>query len=99
VFSSGSDPVAAGWVASFNRPGGNLTGVASLGVQLGPKKLELLNQAVPNVKTIAALTNPANPRGGMSKELEEAARELGLQLEIVNWNRSLRLWSNRRLAR
>src|SRR5262249_39329921 len=55
VFTTGVDPVAYGLVGSLNRPGGNLTGVTSLTNDLGPKKLEMLHEAVPAAKTIAAL--------------------------------------------
>jgi len=53
VFAMGSDPVAAGLVASLNRPGGNVTGVSFLAAELGAKRLELLRQLAPNVTTIA----------------------------------------------
>src|SRR5215468_8640441 len=61
VFMVGSDPVELGLVASFNRPGGNLTGVAYLNAEVAPKRLELLHQFVPAAKFVALLVNPANP--------------------------------------
>src|SRR5215467_13024304 len=58
VFTTGLDPVQAGLVASLNRPGGNLTGVTSLGVEVGPKGLELLHDLVPAATVMALLVNP-----------------------------------------
>jgi putative ABC transport system substrate-binding protein len=60
VFVTATDPVAAGFVASLNRPGGNLTGVAALALELGPKQLEMLREAVPTATVIALLVNPAS---------------------------------------
>ena len=79
VFYVGGDPVEQGLVASLNRPGGNLTGVSSLNTELGPKRLELLHEAVPKIATIAVLLNPANPRAPqLSKDLRTAAHTMGL---------------------
>ena len=61
VFEIGLDPVAAGLVPGLSRPGGNVTGVTSLNVEVNPKRLELLHELVPNVKAVALLVNPANP--------------------------------------
>jgi putative ABC transport system substrate-binding protein len=83
VFVTGVDPVAAGFIASLNRPGGNLTGVTTLDVELGPKLLDVLHQTVPSAPSIAALVNPLNPAGAAeSSDLLAAARSLGLQLTI-----------------
>ena len=62
VFTSGDDPVADGLVASLARPGGNVTGFSMLGAQLGPKRLELLTELVPQARVIAILVNPTQPR-------------------------------------
>ena len=82
VFYVGTDPVEIGLVASLNRPGGNLTGVTTLNVQVGPKRLELLHELVPAATVIALLVNPTNPivAGPHAKDLQAAARTLGLQL-------------------
>ena len=61
VFILSTDPVAAGLVASLNRPGGNVTGVTGLNVELAPKKLELLHELLPSATTLALLVNPTNP--------------------------------------
>jgi len=84
VFLTGVDPVQAGLVASLSRPGGNLTGVTSLGVELGPKRLELLHELVPAATTIAILVNPANRSAEIQvRDIQAAARTLGLELHIV----------------
>jgi putative ABC transport system substrate-binding protein len=85
VFVTAGDPVALGLVASLNRPGGNLTGVATLTVQLGPKQLEMLHELVPTATTIALLVNPTNPTNAetLSRDLQAAARTLGLQLHVL----------------
>jgi putative ABC transport system substrate-binding protein len=83
IFVTGVDPVATGLVASLNQPGGNLTGVTTLDVELGPKLLDVLHQTAPDAKNIAALVNPLNPAGaGQSDDLLTAARSLGLELTI-----------------
>ena len=85
VFLSGNDPVELGFVASLNKPGGNLTGVTTLGGVLAPKRLELVHEVVPSATIIAHLVNPANPTAEtQTKELQIAARKLGLQLHIVH---------------
>jgi putative ABC transport system substrate-binding protein len=86
VFMVGSDPVELGLVASFNRPGGNITGVAYLNAEVAPKRLELLHKFVPAAKSIALLVNPANPRAAeaQANELKAAVHALGLQLTLVN---------------
>jgi putative ABC transport system substrate-binding protein len=83
VFNMGDDPVKAGLVASLNRPGGNLTGVVTLNTELGPKRLELLHQAVPRATTIDLLVNPTNPNAEpLSRDLLAAAGGFGLELRV-----------------
>src|SRR5262245_58247684 len=61
VFNIGANPVEIGLVASLARPGGNLTGVTTLGVEVGPKQLEALRELVPAASVFAVLVNPTNP--------------------------------------
>jgi putative ABC transport system substrate-binding protein len=85
VFTTGLDPVKEGLVASLNRPGGNLTGVTALAVEVAPKALELLHKLVPAATVIALLVNPTNPSAqALSRDLQTAARTLGLQLHILH---------------
>jgi putative ABC transport system substrate-binding protein len=85
VFQTAADPITAGIVASMTRPGGNLTGVANLNVELAPKRLELLHEAVPGAKEFALLVNPANPNAeAISKGLQTATQMLGLGLHILS---------------
>jgi putative ABC transport system substrate-binding protein len=86
VFYIGLDPVELGLVASLSRPGGNLTGVTSWNVQVGPKRLELLHQLVPTATIMALLVNPTSPdlAKADSREQQAAARELGLQLHVLH---------------
>jgi putative ABC transport system substrate-binding protein len=85
VFTTISDPVQIGLVASLSRPGGNLTGITSLNVEIGPKRLELLHKMVPAATDIALLVNPTNPNTDtLSRNLQAAARTLGLQLHVLN---------------
>jgi putative tryptophan/tyrosine transport system substrate-binding protein len=86
VFSVGDDPVRTGLVASLARPGGNLTGVNVLGVELAAKRAELLRKLVGRVDRVAALVNPANvPATEVQlRDIETAARGIGLQYRVVN---------------
>jgi putative ABC transport system substrate-binding protein len=85
VFHGSVDPVQAGLVASLNRPGGNLTGLATLNTETGQKRLELLHELLPTATTIGLLLNPANANNEIqSKDAQAAARILGLQLRIVH---------------
>jgi putative ABC transport system substrate-binding protein len=85
IFTVGGDPVAAGLVASLNRPGGNLTGMTIMALQMGPKRLELLRQLLPNATAMTMLINPAFPTtSAEARELQDAARSLGLQINVQN---------------
>jgi putative ABC transport system substrate-binding protein len=85
VFNTGGDPVALGMVASLNRPGANVTGIANLAAELAPKELQLLRQLIPNAPVFGVLADPAfAPIQSITTELQEAARKLGLQLVVVN---------------
>jgi putative tryptophan/tyrosine transport system substrate-binding protein len=85
VFSTGGDPIHFGLVTSLSRPGGNVTGVANLNVELGPKRLELLRELVPTATAIALLVNPVNPNSEpLSRNLQAAARALKLALHVLN---------------
>src|SRR5215469_6890074 len=85
VFHGSVDPVEAGLVASLNRPGRNVTGVVTLNVDTGQKRLELMHELLPAATTIGLLLNPTNAVAEIqSKDLQAAARTLGLQLRIAN---------------
>jgi putative ABC transport system substrate-binding protein len=85
AFVAGFDPVEVGLVSSISRPGGNVTGVSILDVELGPKRLQLLHELVPSATIIALLVNPADPARAETtrKELQVAAQTLGLQLHVL----------------
>ena len=84
VFEVGTDPVAAGLVASLVRPGGNATGMSILFVQLTAKRLELLSELVPQARVIALLVNPNSPTAEPTiRDAQEAARAKGLELPIL----------------
>jgi putative ABC transport system substrate-binding protein len=85
VFTTAFDAVRLGLVASFNRPGGNLTGLSQLSGMLGPKRLELLRGIVPDQASIALLVNPSNRNAQPEiMEVQEAARAVGQRLFVVN---------------
>jgi putative ABC transport system substrate-binding protein len=85
VFTVGSDPVAAGLVASLAKPGGNVTGVSILVNLLSSKRLELLHRVLPDARTFAVLLNPKTPNSLPDlKEAEAAAKALGLELTVFN---------------
>jgi putative tryptophan/tyrosine transport system substrate-binding protein len=85
VFEYGRDPVSDGLVASFNRPGGNVTGVVFFNGQLGSKRLELLHQLVPNATTIGVLMSAETPEPEAERrDVKAAALAIGLQLIILD---------------
>ena len=86
VFGIAADPVAIGLVASLNRPGGNVTGVTSLNVEVGPKRLELVRELLPSATIMAVLVNPATPALAepFTRALQAAAGALGLQLHVLH---------------
>jgi putative ABC transport system substrate-binding protein len=85
VFTVAADPVKEGLVASLNRPGGNLTGMSLFTSALEAKRLGLLREVVPAAATVAVLLNPTNVVAETQlKDLREAARPLGLQLDVLN---------------
>ena len=85
VFTTASDPMRLGLVASLSRPGGNVTGATQLNVEVGPKRLELVRELLPAATIIALLVNPTNPVAEtLARDLQAAARTIGLQLHILN---------------
>ena len=84
VFPVTPDPVESGFVASFARPGGNITGLSTLNPVVGGKRLELLKEVIPGISRVAVLWNPTNPGSKINlKETEVAAKALGMQLQIL----------------
>jgi putative ABC transport system substrate-binding protein len=84
IFQVASDPVRLGLVASLNRPGGNVTGVTSLNLEVVPKKLEYMHELIPNAVVIGMLVNPNNPEAEIqSRDAQAAARKLGVELHTV----------------
>jgi putative tryptophan/tyrosine transport system substrate-binding protein len=86
VFGVATDPVEIGLVSSLSQPGGNLTGITNLNVQVGPKRLELLRELLPTATIIALLLNPTNPGAAepFLRALQPAARAIGLQLHVLH---------------
>src|SRR5262249_49286150 len=79
------DPVRVGLVASLNRPGGNATGVTTLGAVMEAKRLGLLRELVPSAAVLGALVDPQNPNAeNQSQAVQEAARALGLEIHVVH---------------
>jgi putative ABC transport system substrate-binding protein len=87
VFAIGADPVKQGIVTSFNRPGGNVTGVTFLRVGLRPKTLELLRELIPKATTIAVLANPDRPNfQALLSEVVKPAQSFGLNVHVLKAN-------------
>jgi ABC-type uncharacterized transport system substrate-binding protein len=87
VMMSGDDPDRQGFVTSFNRPGGNITGVSILSAELAAKRLDLLRELVPHAKSIAILINSDfGSSGNFRSDVEAAARALGLAIEFLQGN-------------
>jgi len=85
VFLVGEDPVGLGLVASLARPSGNLTGINFFVNELAAKRLELLRELVPAANRVTVLVNPTNPTTGtMLRDVEPAARAMGLQIQVLN---------------
>src|SRR6516164_7620251 len=85
LFIVGGDPVASGLVASLNRPGANVTGMAVLSADLAPKQLQLLRELIPNSSLFGVLVDPAfPPTQSIITDLQAAARTLRLQLVVLN---------------
>jgi putative ABC transport system substrate-binding protein len=84
VFTMGGDPLRAGLVAALNRPGSNITGITLMGVELGPKRLELIRQLVPNATAISLIVNPNFPQTASEvHEVEMGAHALGLKTNVL----------------
>jgi putative tryptophan/tyrosine transport system substrate-binding protein len=86
IFNIAADPVQVGLVASINRPGGNVTGIVTLNVEIAPKRLELLHELFPTATSFALLVNPANPALAepVSEHVQAAARTLGVKLHVLH---------------
>jgi putative ABC transport system substrate-binding protein len=88
VFVSGDDPVRHGLVASFNRPGGNVTGAVFFGVGVAVKRVELLHELLPDAGIAGYLVNPSNPEAEWeTRDAQVAANALGLKLHILRASR------------
>jgi putative ABC transport system substrate-binding protein len=84
IFYTGADPVQAGLVSNFDRPGGNVTGVSTMNIELGAKRLGLLHDLLPRAARIAVLVNPSNAlAGSVVADVQAATVALGLQVEIL----------------
>jgi putative ABC transport system substrate-binding protein len=84
VFTTSGDPVRLGFVGSLARPGGNVTGASQLNVEVAPKRLELMHEAIPTATNIGLLVNPTNTLAEpVSRDLSAAAATLGLKLHIL----------------
>ena len=85
VFITASDPVAMGFVASLNRPGGNVTGVTFIASEMGPKRVELVRELLPKAAVVGLVLNPNIPNGELdAADMEKAARGLGLKTHVLH---------------
>jgi putative ABC transport system substrate-binding protein len=85
IFAVGFDPLTFGLVTSLSQPGGNLTGVSVMDVEIGPKRLEILHELIPAATVMALLVNPTTPAAEViARDVQAAARALGLQLHILH---------------
>jgi putative ABC transport system substrate-binding protein len=85
VFNTGADPIELGLVPNLNRPGGNVTGIGLMGVELETKRLELLRELVPSSAPIAILLNPTNAQAaGQAQEVQKATPAIGRRIIVLN---------------
>ena len=85
VFVTGADPIRFGFVASFNRPGGNITGIWIVSTALADKRLQLLHDLVPSAESFALLVNPTSPVAApQTRDAQAAAQSLGLKLRVLS---------------
>jgi putative ABC transport system substrate-binding protein len=85
VFQGGFDPVEIGVVSSMSRPGGNVTGITNLGLELGPKRLEVMHELLPDAKTFALIINPDHPNfQTQTRMMEAAAQRFGLEIRSLH---------------
>ena len=86
VFETGADPIQLGLITNLSRPGGNVTGITQTNVEMAPKRLQLLNELVPTARVMALLVNPNDLTlaEAYAKNVQAAARALGVELHILN---------------
>jgi putative ABC transport system substrate-binding protein len=85
VFVTGSDPIEQGLVRSFSRPEGNVTGITTLAVELGQKRMELMREVIPAARLMAVLINPIGPNlKSVSRDLHDAAQTLGQPIHVLH---------------
>ena len=81
--NTAADPVAEGLIASFPRPGGNITGLTNMSIELAGKRLDLLKEAVPKISRVALLLDPTRPRTAELKETQDAGRVLKVEIQSL----------------